>query len=986
MAARLLAVLILAGLGPTNTASEDRAALLTFLAGIEVRSRRALPNWGSPSLCNWTGVSCRYKSPLSTVVKLDLGGLNLRGTMSPWIANLSALEVLDLSHNLFVGRIPPELGSLANLRQLSLSSNLLAGTIPPELGVLNHLVYLDLGGNRLAGEIPKSLFCNSTNSMRYIDLSDNSLRGEIPLGVDCRLVHLQFLLLWSNELHGQIPLSLSNSSQLEWIDLESNYLGGGLPPHLFDKFPNLLILYLSYNNHTSDDLDPFLVSLSNCSQLQELELAANNLHGVIPPSVGALSVNLSQLHLEENFIAGPIHPNISSLVNLTYLNLSNNVLNGSIPPEISGLRRLERLYLSNNRLTGEIPSSIGEIHHLGLLDISSNDLSGTIPDTFAELSQLRWLLLHHNRLSGPIPVSLGGCTNLEKLDLSHNQLTGRIPAEVAGLQSLKLYLNLSNNKLQGHLPMELSKMDMVLALDLSSNNISGIIPPQLTSCVALEYLNLSSNDIVGQLPRSIGTLPYLKVLDLSCNRVTGGIPDSLASSSTLRKLNLSVNNFTGVVPKAGVFNSLPLSSIAGNPYLCGHIAGMKPCTTNHSTHHHSFLRILLPAIGTPCLLLFLLVGYPTMKKRPGIRKCHLPSFRRPVLERNGDAEIFHSRSYPRISYRELVEATGGFSERCLVGSGRFGRVYEGTLRGGEKIAVKVLDLKTGGGDTGGSFKRECEVLGRTRHRNLIGIVTACSRPDFKALVLPLMPNGSLERWLYPTSGERHGWNLEVLVSVATDVAEGMAYLHHYSPVRVVHCDLKPSNVLLDRDMTAVVADFGIARLVKGGGSGEEEEDGGDAARLASCGFSTAGLLHGSVGYIAPEYGLGGHPSTNGDVYSFGVLLLEIITGKRPTDVIFHEGLTLHEWVRRHYPHNLESVLMHPNRLNLNLTLPSSEEENLPYRKKVEREVIIELVELGLACTQHTPSMRPTMADIAHEMAALKHELALAIQPEKLLDL
>ncbi|KAG0474014.1 hypothetical protein HPP92_015871 [Vanilla planifolia] len=979
MAAHLLAVLLLGGLSLAEPASEDRAALLKFFAGIEVSSRRALPNWGSPILCNWTGVYCRRTSLPSTVVMLKLRGLNLRGIMTPWIANLSALEFLDLSQNLLFGKIPPQLGSLANLQVLSLSSNLLDGTIPPELGFLSHLVYLSLGGNRIAGEIPKALFCNSTNSMQYIDLSDNSLRGEISLGIDCNLEHLLALLLWSNELHGQIPPSLSNSSRLEWIDLGSNYLGGGLPPHLFDKFPNLLILNLSYNNHTSDDLDPFLVSMSNCSKLQELQLVANNLHGVIPPSVGALSVNLSKLHLEENFIAGPIHPNISNLVNLTYLNLSNNVLNGSIPPEISGLRRLERLYLSNNRLTGDIPSSIGEIHHLGLLDISGNDLSGTIPDTFAELSQLRWLLLHHNRLSGPIPVSLGGCTNLEKLDLSHNQLTGRIPAGVAGLQSLKLYLNLSNNKLQGHLPMELSKMDMVLALDLSSNNISGIIPPQLASCVALEYLNLSSNDIVGQLPRSIGTIPFLKVLDLSCNRITGGIPDSLASSSTLRKLNLSVNNFTGIVPKAGIFNSLRFSSIAGNPYLCGHIAGMKPCTTSPSTHHHSFLRILVPAIGTPCLLLFLLVGYPTMKKRPGIRKCHLPSFRRPVLEHNGDAEIFHSRSYRRISYRELVEATGGFSERCLVGSGRFGRVYEGTLRGGEKIAVKVLDLKTGGGDTGGSFKRECEVLGRTRHRNLVGIVTACSRPDFKALVLPLMPNGSLERWLYPTGGERHGWNLEVVVSVATDVAEGMAYLHHYSPVRVVHCDLKPSNVLLDRDMTAVVADFGIARLMKEGGSGEKEEGSGDTPRLASGGFSTAGLLHGSVGYTAPEYGLGGQPSTQGDVYSFGVLLLEIITEKRPTNIIFHEGLTLHEWVKSHYPHDLESVLMHPNQLNLNPTLSSSEEENLQYLKKVERDIIIKLIELGLACTQYTPTMRPTMANIAQEMTALKNKLTLVIQ-------
>jgi serine/threonine protein kinase len=200
--------------------------------------------------------------------------------------------------------------------------------------------------------------------------------------------------------------------------------------------------------------------------------------------------------------------------------------------------------------------------------------------------------------------------------------------------------------------------------------------------------------------------------------------------------------------------------------------------------------------------------------------------------------------HPRISHRELSEATGGFQESSLIGAGRFGRVYEGTLRDGMRVAVKVLDPKTGSrGEVSGSFKRECDVLRRTRHRNLVRVVTTCSQPDFHALVLPLMPNGSLESRLYPRDGSPgRGIDLARLVAIASNVAEGLAYLHHYAPVRVVHCDLKPSNVLLDDDMTAIVADFGIARLVK---------DVGDITGSAAPCNSITGLLQGSLGYIAP---------------------------------------------------------------------------------------------------------------------------------------
>ncbi|CAN6214760.1 unnamed protein product [Urochloa humidicola] len=945
---------------PPAVPGDDRSALLAFLSNVSADPGGALADWGhSPEFCNWTGVTCGRGPRRRRVTQLVLSSKGLSGVISPALGRLSFITVLDLSTNAFAGAIPPELGALSMLTQLSLTNNLLEGAIPAGIGFLQRLYYLDLSGNRLAGGIPATLFCNCS-ALQYLDLANNSLSGDIPYSGECRLPSLRFLLLWSNDLSGEIPPALANSPILEWVDFESNYLSGELPSQVFDRLPRLQFLYLSYNNLSSHggntDLAPFFRSLSNCTRLQELELAGNDLGGNLAAGAGDLPRGLRQLHLEDNAITGSIPPNISVLVNLTYLNLSNNLLNGSIPPELSRMRRLERLYLSNNLLSGEIPNTLGEIPHLGLVDLSGNRLAGAIPDTFSNLTQLRHLMLHHNRLSGAIPPSLGDCLNLEILDLSHNALQGPIPPHVAALSSLKLYLNLSSNHLEGTLPLELSKMDMILALDLSSNRLSGTIPAQLGSCVALEYLNLSGNALRGALPAPLAALPFLRVLDVSRNALSGPLPETLQVSTSLREADFSYNNFSGVVPYAGVLANLSPEAFRGNPGLCGYVPGISRCEPTNGARRRR--RPLVPAVvgivATVSLMLAAVGcrGMATARaKRLGRRSTRLV-----------DVEEEVEREHPRISYRELAEATRGFVQEGLIGAGRFGRVYEGTLRGGARVAVKVLDPK-GGGEVSGSFKRECEVLRRTRHKNLVRVITTCSTAGFNALVLPLMPNGSLDGLLYPHDGGGDngagggGLDFGQIMGIASDVAEGMAYLHHYAPVRVVHCDLKPSNVLLDERMRAVISDFGIARLVAGAGEASSTGD-----ESAPCN-SITGLLQGSVGYIAPEYGLGGHPSTQGDVYSFGVMLLELITGKRPTDVIFQEGLTLHDWVRQHYPNDVAAVLAHAPWRERPLPAAASEV------------AVVELIELGLVCTQHSPSLRPTMADVCHEITLLREDLA-----------
>ncbi|RLN13428.1 putative leucine-rich repeat receptor-like serine/threonine-protein kinase [Panicum miliaceum] len=995
------------GPSPTLSAarSDDRSALLSFKSGVSSDPNGALASWGSPNVCNWTGVSCDMAArrvvklilrdqKLSGEVSLALGNLshlnilNLSGNLftgrvpselgnlnhltlldmsansfsgevPPELGNLSSLNYFDLSGNSFTGGVPPELGNLSKLKQLSIGGNSLEGPIPVELTRIPNLIYLNLGQNNLSGHIPEAIFCNFSN-LQYIDLSSNFLAGKIPIRGDCPLPDLMFLVLWSNNLVGGIPPSISNSTKLKWLLLENNFLTGELPSGMFSNMRDLELLYLSYNYLTSPEnntnLEPFFASVTNCTSLKELGVSWNEIAGTMPPLVGRLSPGIKQLHLEYNKIFGPIPANLTDLANLTTLNLSHNLLNGSIPPGISAMQRLERLYLSNNLLSGEIPPPLGTIPRLGLIDLAHNRLAGAIPATLSNLTQLRVLVLRHNRLSGAIPPSLAQCVNLQNFDLSQNALQGRIPADLSGLSGL-LYLNLSSNQLEGPIPATISKMVMLQVLNLSSNRLSGTIPQQLGSCVALEYFNVSGNALDGGLPDTIGALPFLQVLDVSYNGLTGALPVSLETAASLRRVNFSYNGFSGEVPGTGAFASFPADAFLGDAGLCGHVAGLARCGgARHRVVRDR--RVVLPVVITVVAFTMAIVGVVSCRAaaRAEVRR----DSRRSMLLTDADEPT--DRDYPRVSHRELSEATRGFEQSSLIGAGRFGRVYEGTLRDGTRVAVKVLDPKSGG-EVSRSFKRECQVLRRTRHRNLVRVVTACSQPDFHALVLPLMPNGSLESRLYPADGgPGRGLDLAQLVAIASDVAEGLAYLHHYAPVRVVHCDLKPSNVLLDDDMTAVVADFGIAQLVKDVG---DNDFGGNTGSGDPCN-SITGLLQGSVGYIAPEYGLGGHPSTQGDVYSFGVMLLELINGKRPTDVIFQEGLTLHDWVKRHYPHDVGEVVGQSW-----LTDAASAVAD----ERLWNDVMVELIDLGLECTQHSPAARPTMVEVCHGITLLKEDLA-----------
>ncbi|CAN1816824.1 Probable LRR receptor-like serine/threonine-protein kinase At3g47570 [Linum perenne] len=809
----------------------------------------SLSSWNdSIHFCEWYGVSCS-KRHHGRVTALDLSSQGLQGLISSHIGNLSFLKVLSLYNNSFTGEIPPEIGRLHRLQQLMLSNNSLGGEIPSNISGLSALTIFDVYRNKLVGSLPWQF--GLLNKLRALDVSLNNLTGSIPpsfsnlssLWMFSAGDNLQYLALNFNHLYGEIPPSIFNLSALT-----ENHLHGTIPWNIGISLPNLETFSLPENHFTGS----IPLSLSNASNLVQLQLNINNFTGSMPSM--ASSNKLDQFRISMNSLGSGKADDLnflSSLINATSLKvirIDYNHFGGSLPQHLGNLSSiLKFLCIADNKIVGNIPSSIQYLVNLA-----------------------------YNMLSGSIPSSLGGCLMLQSLSLQGNLLQGVIPASFSSLREVGTLKNLG-------------------ILDLSNNMLSGSIPSSMGGCISLQSLYLQGNLLQGIIPSSFSSLKGIQLLDLSANNLSGQIPKFLELMNNSQLLNLSFNNFEG------------------NSKICGGIAELKlpPCHdfTNSKKAMSRKWKIVMSTISSLLFLIF-------------IGSC-LSIF---LIKKRGKQDIVAAGDQPllQLSYQRLSMATDGFSSVNLIG----------------------------------------EALKNIRHKNLVRIITVCSSVDhqgndFKALVYEYLANGSLEDWLHNPI-ERLDVNINFIqrLNISIDIASAIDYLHNHCGSPIVHCDLKPSNILLDDDMVAHVGDFGLARFI---------------SAIANPSSSSIGIK-GTVGYAPP--GIKSGFCIEGDVYSYGVLLLELFTGRRPIEETFKEGLDLHNMVKRALSNQQTMEVLDPILLNELLhhrprTYRNHNGSNTEETRKSPEELVRSILEIGVACSSNNPENRINMSEVVSRLTGIR---------------
>ncbi|XP_061352680.1 MDIS1-interacting receptor like kinase 1-like [Gastrolobium bilobum] len=957
-----------------DAATNDEASVLLSIQSGLIDPLNKLHDWklldkapGKDAVhCNWTGVKC---NSAGAVEKLDLSHMNLSGSvsneiqrlksltslnlccngfsssLSKSIANLTTLKSLDVSQNFFIGDFPLGLGKTSGLVTLNASSNNFSGFLPEDLGNVSSLETLDLRGSFFEGSVPKSF--SNLSKLKFLGLSGNNLTGEIP-GELGQLSSLECMIIGYNEFEGGIPAEFGNLTKLKYLDLAEGNLGGEIPAELGKlKLLNTVFLYM------------------------------NNFEGKIPPAIGNMT-SLVLLDLSDNMLSGNIPDEISQLKNLQLLNFMRNQLSGPVPSGLGDLPQLMVLELWNNSLSGPLPSNLGKNSPLQWLDVSSNSLSGEIPETLCTKGNLTKLILFNNAFLGPIPTSLSTCPSLvrvriqnnflsgtipvglgklgklQRLELANNSLTGGIPDDIASSTSLSfidfsrnnLHSSLpstiisipnlqtfivSNNNLEGEIPDQFQDSPSLGDLNLSSNRFSGSIPASIASCQKLVKLSLQNNQLTGEIPRAIASMPTLAILDLSNNSLTGQIPESFGMSPALETFNVSYNKLDGPVPVNGVLRSVNPNDLVGNAGLCGGV--LPPCgqASAYSLRHgrsHAKNIIAGLIIG---ILSILAIGVAALVARSLYTRWYTDGLCfRERFYRGRKGWPWRLMAFQRLDFAS-TDILSCIKETNVIGMGATGVVYKAEIpQSSTVVAVKKLwrsgsDIEVGNSD---DLVGEVNLLGRLRHRNIVRLLGFLYNDTDVMIVYEFMHNGNLGDALHGKQAVRLLVDWVSRYNIALGIAQGLAYLHHDCHPPVIHRDIKSNNILLDANLEARIADFGLAKMMI-----RKNE--------------TVSMIAGSYGYIAPEYGYSLKVDEKIDIYSYGVVLLELLTGKRPLDPEFGESIDIVGWIRKKIDNKSPEEALDPNVGNC---------------KHVQEEMLL-VLRIALLCTAKLPKDRPSMRDV-----------------------
>ncbi|QCE13059.1 leucine-rich repeat family protein [Vigna unguiculata] len=759
--------------------------------------------------------------------------------------------------------------------------------------------------------------------------------------VRCTTNRVTSINIASQSLTGTLPPDLNSLSQLTSLSLQGNALAGALPS--LANLSMLQTVFLGGNNFTSIPNGCF----QGLTSLQSLSMAD--------------SVNLAQW---------AIPAELTQSTNLVKLDLGNTNLIGTLPDVFDSLLSLQELRLSYNNLTGGLPKTFAGsgIQYLWLNNQKDGfGFSGTI-EVLASMTHLSQVWFQKNLFTGAIP-DLSNCTTLFDLQLRYNQLTGVVPPSLISLSSLQ-NVSLDNNMLQGPFPSFGKGVKVTLeGVNSFCRKDSGPCDSRVTTLldIAKDFgypvqlarswigndpcndwsfvvcgagkivtVNLAKQNLTGTISPAFANLTDLRNLYLNDNHLGGSIPGGLTNLAQLEVLDVTNNNLSGDAPK---FPTKVKFSTTGNPLL-GHSGGGGGSGTTPSSDSGDAPSgspnaissdfslspawiagiVVIAVFFVALVLLVFFVGHTkNWYGRLGKVK-NLENEKKvlPIIE--GECVI--------MPIHFLRQVTKNFSEENILGRGGFGVVYRGELEDGNKIAVKRMKC----GSCKGTKELEAEivVLRKVRHRHLVAFLGHCIENDERVLVYEYMPQGTLSQHLFSwRENDSTPLSWKQRVTIALDVARGVEYLHRLAQQSFIHRDLKPSNILLGDDMRAKVADFGLVKIIAPGGKD-----------------SVWTQVAGTLGYLEPEYAATGRVTRKVDVYAFGVVLMELISGRKALDNSLDEEMWhLVPWFRR-IVNNMENILQVTDE-SLNL-----DDETM--------ESICKVAELACHCTAPEPHKRPDM--------------------------
>lgn len=892
----------------------------------------------NPNPCSWYGVSCSPPNN-SSITHLSLSSFSVSNSDSlALICQIDTLQSLDLSNNHFTS-IPDGFisgcGEIVGFKVLNFSRNKLVGSLPNFRG-FDSLEILDFSHNSLSGAIDLQL--QGLNGLKSLNLSANLFNGSIPINLG-RSMALEELQLSRNSFQGNIPEGIANYENLTLIDFGANKLSGSIPEN-FGELSKLQLLILSLNDLSGEIPN----SLSRITTLSRFAANQNRFTGVIPPQIATY---LRNLDLSYNSLNGSIPVDFLSGSNLQTVDLSFNSLEGSIPANLSA--NLVRLRLGSNKLSGRIPSSsLGVLQNLTYLEVDNNELFGTIPPELSLCINLTLLDLSHNNLTGLIPVELGNISNLHVLNLQQNNLVGEIPIQITQLQKLER-LNISWNSLNGSIPLSISSLQGLQNLNLQGNNLTGSIPNSiggLNSLLELQLgsnqlsgvvvalplnlqivLNLSHNNFVGHIPDSVSKLTGLEVLDLSDNRFSGSIPDFLARMPSLTQLILSNNQLSGVVPK---FESYVSVVTRGNDYLIyPSPTPPPPSRTARKRRSVSVGVIVAAAAAVITVGIVSLIALLVSRRMYRVNDEHLHTEDHsppPPHVIKGSLLTGNAIHRSNIDFTKAMEAVAQPSNIVL--RTRFTTYYKAVMPSGLSYFVKKINwsdkiFQLGSHDR---FEEELEVIGKLNNSNVMTPLAYILTVDSAYLLYEFAEKGTLFDVLHGSLGDVLDWTSRY--SIAIGVAQALAFLHGSTSSPILLLDLSSKIILLKSLKEPQVGDVELCKVI------DPSKNTGSISTIA-----------GSVGYIPPEYAYTMRVTMAGNVYSFGVILLELLTGKAAVS----EGIELAKWAlsKSAQQDKWNSIL----NFSMSRTSPAI------------RGQMLAVLRVALACVCVSPDARPNMKSV-----------------------